>query len=48
MVHKFNLWWDAIYPMLCKIVGKRYGCCDRIKNCNRCIERMEENDGCTD
>lgn len=24
---------------ICKIVGKRYGCCSKIKNCARCIKK---------
>lgn len=39
MIHRYNLWLDTIYPLLCKIVGKRYGCCDKIKNCTRCIRK---------
>lgn len=36
MKHKFNLWNDWIYPILAKIVGKKYGCCGKLKNCHRC------------
>lgn len=46
MGHRFNLWRDAIYPTLAKIVGKRYGCCNKLKNCTKCIARngWNEND----
>lgn len=37
MKHKFNLYRDLIYPFLSKIVGKRYGCCDKLKNCEKCL-----------
>ena len=36
MKHKFNLWHDFLLPILNKIVGKKYGCCDKIKNCHKC------------
>ena len=39
MRHKFNLWRDGIYPILSKLVGKRYGCCGKLRNCTRCIKR---------
>lgn len=39
MKHKFNLYYDLIYPILCKVVGKTYGCCDKIRNCKRCCKR---------
>lgn len=39
MRHRFNLRWDAIYPLLCKIIGKKYGCCDSLKNCEKCLKR---------
>lgn len=45
MIHRFNLYYDAIYPFLCKLVGKRYGCCNKIKNCTKCKKaRMEADD----
>lgn len=31
MKHKFNLWNDWIYPILAKIIGKKYGCCGKLK-----------------
>lgn len=34
--HKFNLWYDLLLPILNKVVGKKYGCCDKIKNCHKC------------
>jgi len=44
MKHKFKLWNDLIYPILAKIVGKKYGCCGKLKNCHRCCvkNRWEE------
>jgi hypothetical protein len=39
MKHKFNFWNDFIAPALYKIVGKKYGCCDKIKNCHNCCRR---------
>lgn len=36
MIHKFDLWTDLLRPLLCKVVGHKYDCCDRIKNCTRC------------
>jgi hypothetical protein len=36
MKHRFNLWYDLLLPILNKIVGKKYGCCGKIKNCHRC------------
>ena len=39
MIHKFNIYLDLVYPVLAKIVGKRYGCCDKLRNCTRCIRR---------
>lgn len=36
MKHKFSLWYDFILPILNKIVGKKYGCCDKIRNCHKC------------
>ena len=38
MIHKFSFWRDVLYPLLCKLIGKKYGCCDRLKNCARCIK----------
>lgn len=39
MTHRFSIWYDAILPLLQKIVGKRYGCCGKLRNCTRCIRR---------
>lgn len=36
MKHKFSFWDDWIYPVLAKIVGKKYGCCEKLKNCHKC------------
>ena len=36
MKHKFNLYHDFIYPIFAKVIGKRYGCCDKLKNCAKC------------
>lgn len=36
MEHKFNFWNDFILPALYKIVGKKYSCCNKIKNCHKC------------
>lgn len=44
MIHKFNLYYDAIYPFLCKLVGKHYSCCAKIRNCQKCIESMNGKD----
>lgn len=51
MKHRFNIYLDFIRPLLCKIVGKRYGCCNRLRNCTKCCrdngyddwKRREEN-----
>ena len=39
MKHRFNLYNDIILPVLYKISGHRYGCCDKIKNCTRCCKK---------
>lgn len=39
MIHRFNLWYDLIRPLLWKIVGHKYGCCDKIKNCAKCCAK---------
>lgn len=39
MKHKYNIWLDTIRPLISKIIGKRYGCCDKLKNCTRCIKK---------
>lgn len=39
MEHRYNFLRDTIYPILRKIVGKRYSCCEKLKNCTRCIKR---------
>lgn len=39
MKHRFNLFYDLIYPLAAKIVGKRYGCCRKLKNCTRCCKK---------
>ena len=36
MKHRFNLWNDFILKIVEKIVGKKYGCCDKLKNCHKC------------
>lgn len=36
MIHKYNFWNDFLLPLLNKIVGKKYGCCDKIRNCRKC------------
>lgn len=39
MKQRFNLYDDLIYLILKKIVGKRYGCCGKLKNCTRCCKK---------
>lgn len=39
MKHKFNFYYDAIYPFLCRLLGKRYSCCAKIRNCKKCIKK---------
>lgn len=42
MIHKWHIWYDFLEPMLNRIVGKKYGCCDKIRNCKRCLVKMNE------
>lgn len=42
MIHKWHIWYDFLEPMLNRIVGKKYGCCDKIRNCKRCLAKMDE------
>ena len=39
MKHRFSLYYDLIYPALTKIIGKRYGCCGKLKNCEKCCKK---------
>ena len=39
MKHRFSLYHDLIYPTLAKIIRKRYGCCNKLKNCTRCCKK---------
>lgn len=37
MKHRFNLFYDLIYPLAEKIVGKRYGCCRELKKLHKVL-----------
>ena len=38
MIHKWHIWYDFLKPVLSRMVGKKYGCCDKIRNCKRCLK----------
>lgn len=42
MVHKWHIWYDFLKPVLSRMVGKKYGCCDKIRNCKRCLAKMDK------
>ena len=42
MIHKWHIWYDFLKPMLSRIVGKKYSCCDKIRNCKRCLVKMDK------
>jgi len=38
MKHKFSFYYDVIYPLLRLIIGKRYDCCAKLRNCTKCCK----------
>lgn len=45
MEHDFNIWLDFLKPLIQKITGHRYGCCQGFRNCRRCLSRNDMNGG---
>lgn len=39
MRHGFNIWYDLIRPAIFRLVGHKYGCCDKVKNCSKCCAK---------
>lgn len=39
MSHSFNIWYDLIRPVIFKLVGNKYGCCEQLKNCSKCCAK---------
>ena len=44
MKHRFNIWYDLLLPMFNRIVGKEHGCCDKIRNCKKCLAKKARED----
>lgn len=45
MVHKFNIWRDFVRPLLYKVIGHRYSCCNKFKRCERCLNKNNYHKG---
>jgi hypothetical protein len=39
MKHKINIWYDFLLPVINKLIGKKYSCCDKIRNCHKCCRK---------
>lgn len=40
MKHKYNFYYDTMYPILRKLFGHKYDCCGKLlKNCKRCCKK---------
>ena len=42
MRHRYNLWTDLLRPWIYRLIGHRYACCARLRNCTKCVRDMRK------